>query len=109
MNASYKRPRFSFQSQKKDNRVVYFLTGILDQVGGKEIRDDFSQHIGVCTDIIFNLGEVRIISSGGLAILVEIAKELKEKQIEFCLSQPSEMIMRTLKVVHIDRIIEIEM
>lgn len=109
MNASYKRPRFSFHCQKKENRVIYFLSGILDQDGGKEIRDDYSQHIGGCTNINFNLGETRIISSGGLAILVEIAKELKDKEIEFSLSQPSDMIMRTLKVVHIDRIIEIEM
>lgn len=108
MNASYQRPRFTYQSQKEEGKIVYFLQGILDQVGGEELRTDYEQHFGSCCDIVFNLSEIRIISSGGLTILVEMAKELKEKEIVFRLTHPSDMVLRTLKVVHIDRIINIE-
>lgn len=108
MNPLFNRSRFAYQTHKDENEFVFYLSGILDHTGGSELRDELSKKIDNCKAVVFNMGEIRIVSSGGMSALVDIARFLEQQQIRFRLIQPSEMVLRTLKVVHVDRLIEIQ-
>ena len=108
MNPLFNRSRFSYQTHKDEHEFVFYLSGILDQNGGIELRDELTQKINEYNDVVFNMGEIRIVSSGGMSALVDIARFLEQNKIRFRLTQPSDMVLRTLKVVHVDRIIEIQ-
>lgn len=108
MNPLFNRSRFSYHTHKDENEFVFYLSGILDQYGGGELRDELSQKVDECSVVVFNMGEIRIVSSGGMSSLVDIARYLEKHNIGFRLTQPSDMVLRALKIVHVDNIIEIQ-
>ncbi len=108
MNAPSTRPRFSFQIRHDGQNTIFYISGVMDQEGGMEMKEELQKSLNESQAIVFHLGETRIISSGGLSVLVDIARLLQTNNIPFRVTQPSEMVLRTLKVVHIDKLITIQ-
>ena len=99
---------FSLQVRGNEGNLTFYLTGVLDIKKGKTLWEEVMKVEDSCKAVILNLSDVRIISSGGLSMIVDIAKFLEDQKVQFKLTQPSEMVLRTLKFVHIDKIVTIE-
>lgn len=87
---------------------------ILNISGNLEIKHATEME-GVVNDLItggkrtflFDLGEVTYLSSSGIRVFISTIRQLKELKGRMVLSNPSESVMKTLKMVELDVLFEI--
>lgn len=76
------------QLRVEDKYIIIYLTGPLDAKSVREVEEDLERVVSLHSDkdIIFNLTEVRYMSSSGLRIFISIKNSLFEtgKQLKIC-------------------------
>ena len=99
---------FTVQWRKQENQVTYYLTGILDEQGGRVLWEKTEKNLGESESFEFNLCDVRLISSAGIGVLAALADWLKTQGKSLKLTNPSAPVMRVLQLVHLDKLALIE-
>ena len=60
-----------------------------------------------CQTVWFDLSEIAYIDSAALAVLIAAAKAAADRNLQFCLYQPVDHVLKVLEVTGVDKIIPI--
>ena len=94
---------------KENKNVIIAIKGLLDAttapVAGKAINKIIEEG---CLKILFNLNDLKYLSSGGLRVILSVAKELKRKEGKLVLCSPNQFVKEIFVVSGFESLIPIE-
>jgi anti-anti-sigma factor len=98
---------FALKSWTDENRLVLRPSGSLNWEEGDELRN----HVKSCELrelLIIDLTDVAIVSSGGMAALIDIFTYLRPRGIRLQIWCPNTRVREVLETAHLDRLLDIQ-
>jgi anti-anti-sigma factor len=72
---------FNLNSEIRDNNVVIYTSGYINNLGGQKIIDEFNlHHQNGINNFILNLAESKVVNSIGISFLIEIIEKLNDSE-----------------------------
>lgn len=94
--------------EKRKNVVFIKVSGRLEINQALELEDTINKHItGGAKYFVFDLGNIHYLSSSGIRVFIATLRQLKDLKGRMILSNLSNNVIKTLKIVELDGLFEI--
>jgi anti-anti-sigma factor len=91
---------FKLNSEIKDNCVVIYTSGYINNLGGQKIVDEFGlHHKDGLNNYIFNLEESKVVNSIGISFLIEVIEKLNETKGKLIFTNLNPSIDKTFTIM----------
>jgi anti-anti-sigma factor len=91
---------FKLTSELKNDVLVMYTTGYINNEGGEKIAEDFSKQFekGI-KKVIINLEKSKVVNSIGISFLIEVIEKLNEKDGKLIFTNLESAIEKTLTIM----------
>ena len=95
-------------AEKRGDIVILRVSGRLEINQALELEEVINTHINYGSKLfIFDLGDVHYLSSSGIRVFIATLRQLKDISGRLILSNLSQNVVKTLKIVELDGLFEI--
>lgn len=99
---------FTIKTEKRNNYIIFFLTGRIDIIAANEMEDEFNKLIeNGEKNIIIDFSETMYFSSSGMRVIISLKNKLDEigGKLKLCsLHSMVEKIMRSLQLLSLYKV-----
>jgi len=91
---------FQLKSELRDDVLIMYTTGYINNEGGEKIAQEFDQHFekGV-KKVIIDLEKSKVVNSIGISFLIEIIEKLNDKNGKLIFTNLEPAIEKTLTIM----------
>jgi anti-anti-sigma factor len=100
-------PLLRFGTESVPGVAVVTLSGRMDAEGVREVQPDFDAATGGTLPVLVDLSGVAFMDSLGIALLVRLAKRLRERSVPVAVIPGPGPVARLLGLARVDRILNV--
>ena len=102
------REEYMVDIEKRGDIAILKVSGRLEINQALELEETINTHINNGTKLfVFDLGDVHYLSSSGIRVFIATLRQLKDLKGRMILSNLSQNVIKTLKIVELDGLFEI--
>ena len=95
------------ETEQKGDWTVWRVGGRLDRMTAQAADEKGDELLASCGKLVMELSELKYLSSGGIRVLIRLAKKAKEDGTVFALCAPRGMVEAVLTETHLDVLMKI--
>ena len=100
---------FEFAIREGKGRLTLVLRGDLDAYTGPRFNQSLRSAVARTKgDVAMDMSDVTFVDSSGIAILVAVAKELRERGSQLVIQSPPQMVAKVLEMTGVNRLVRLE-
>ena len=95
---------------EKDGSLIVRVTGDIDHHSAPAIREEIDGEMEKrnLREVILDLGQTDFMDSSGLGLILGRLRKTKEKEIRLTLLNPSEQILKILRLAGVEKTLNVE-
>lgn len=98
----------NIQTQENGDQITYTLEGQLNTSTAPKLETEISEIGDNVNEVIFDVKNLKYISSAGLRILLKVAKQLKPKKGKVVVKKPNFTVLNILESTGLVDLVEVE-
>ncbi|HOE13047.1 MAG TPA: STAS domain-containing protein [bacterium] len=98
---------FSVESRSEGERLILFVSGYLDWESSQKLRDHLYQ-CQIEKTVVVDLAKVSSITSGGLAVLIDIHSMLSLRGSALEIRNPTATVYNVFRLAHLEDFLHVQ-
>jgi anti-anti-sigma factor len=91
---------FKLMSEIRDDVLIMYTSGYINNEGGEQIAQEFSQHFETgIKKVIIDLEKIKVVNSIGISFLIEVIEKLSENDGKLIFTNTESAIEKTLSIM----------
>ena len=92
----------------EQNIYTVVLSGRLDTMTSPDLKKELESVLPAAEKVVFDLTDLEYISSAGLRVVLSTYQAMDDKDGEFVILHPTEMVLKVFKLTQLDDFLTIE-